>query len=63
MEGDYADLRVSLRRVRWTFEQLRSMRDNDRDVECPKCESHKVERLLSGFAMSGCSSKPGSRFT
>ena len=46
-----------------TFEQLRNMRDNDRDVECPKCESHKVERLLSGFAMSGCSSKPGSRFT
>ncbi|MBZ5582829.1 MAG: zinc ribbon domain-containing protein [Acidobacteriia bacterium] len=44
------------------FEKLRSLRDNDNDVRCPHCESEKVERVLSGFALSGCSSKPGSRF-
>jgi putative FmdB family regulatory protein len=46
-----------------TFEKLRSMRESDQDVHCPECESDKVERLLSGFAMAGCSSTPGSRFT
>jgi putative FmdB family regulatory protein len=47
-----------------TFEQLRRMRDADSDVYCPECHSPKVERQLSGFAMSGCGSKPGSsRFT
>ncbi len=45
------------------FEKLRSIRDDDNDVRCPRCEAGKVERVLSGFAMSGCSSKPGSRFT
>jgi putative FmdB family regulatory protein len=33
-----------------TFEQLRRMQDADRDLECPKCRSGKVERLLSTFA-------------
>jgi putative FmdB family regulatory protein len=46
-----------------TFEKLRGMRDSDKDVRCPECESELVERLLSGFATGGCSSKPGSRFT
>ncbi len=46
-----------------TFEKLRSIRDDDNEVQCPHCESAKVERVLSGFAMSGCCSKPGSRFT
>ena len=46
-----------------TFEKLRRMQDADSDIQCPQCESEEIERLLSGFAMSGCSSKPGSRFT
>jgi len=45
-----------------TFEKLRSIRDSDKDVRCPHCESDKVERLLSGFATSGCSAQPGTRF-
>jgi putative FmdB family regulatory protein len=46
-----------------TFEKLRRMRDSDKDIRCPECESERVERLLSGFATAGCSAKPGSRFT
>jgi putative FmdB family regulatory protein len=44
-----------------TFEKLRSMRDSDKDIRCPHCESERVERQLSGFATSGCSAKPGGR--
>ncbi len=45
------------------FEKIRSLRDEDRDIRCPHCESDGVERVVSSFATSGCSSKPGSRFT
>jgi putative FmdB family regulatory protein len=48
------------------FERLRRMQDADCDVVCPRCESEKVERLLSAFARSGssaCASGPGRRFT
>ena len=41
-----------------TFEKLRSLRDSDQDVHCPECESDKVERLLSGFAMAALSGAP-----
>ena len=36
------------------FERLRSMKDADSDVECPKCHSPKAERQLSTFAAGGC---------
>jgi putative FmdB family regulatory protein len=48
------------------YEQLRRMSDADRDLECPKCGSHDVERQLSAFAMSGGGAgacAPGGRFT
>jgi predicted nucleic acid-binding Zn ribbon protein len=32
---------------------LRPMSGDDRDVQCPECESKEVERLLSTFATSG----------
>ncbi len=51
-----------------TFEKLRKLSDDDRDVRCPECESARVERVLSGFATSGSGnsgapSRPGRRFT
>ncbi len=46
-----------------TFEQLRSMKDADRDLECPACHSAKVERQLSTFSSGGgCGAPSGSRF-
>jgi putative FmdB family regulatory protein len=44
-----------------SFEQLRRMQDADRDLECPECRSHEVERQLSTFASTGCGSGSGSR--
>ena len=44
------------------FEKLRRMQEADRDLECPYCESQKVERLLSSFATGGCGAPAGSRF-
>ncbi len=41
-----------------TFEQLRRMQDADRELECPECRSHQIERQLSTFATGGCSGVP-----
>lgn len=43
------------------FEQLRRMSEADTNLICPKCESKRVERLLSAFAAHGCGG--GGRFT
>ncbi len=32
------------------YEQMRRMADADRDLECPSCKSHQVNRSLSSFA-------------
>lgn len=45
------------------FEQLRRMDDADRGLICPDCGAQNVERLVSAFAMGGCSASPGSRFS
>jgi len=45
-----------------TFEKIRSLRDADRDLECPECHSAKVERQLSSFATGGCGASGSSRF-
>ncbi|MCC7156659.1 MAG: zinc ribbon domain-containing protein [Bryobacterales bacterium] len=42
-----------------TFEKLRRMSDADKDLECPDCHSEKVERQVSGFAMTGCGGGSG----
>ncbi|HTQ56433.1 MAG TPA: zinc ribbon domain-containing protein [Bryobacteraceae bacterium] len=44
------------------FEKLRRMSEADEGVECPRCESDEVERLLSSFATAGCNAPAGSRF-
>jgi putative FmdB family regulatory protein len=42
------------------FEKLRRMHEADHDVQCPKCHSENVERMLSSFATSGgCGSGSG----
>ncbi len=42
------------------FERLRRMRDADAELQCPECDSKKVERILSAFSAGKCgSSKPG----
>ena len=38
------------------FEQLRRMQDADQDLQCPRCPSHEVKRLLSTFAPHTASS-------
>ena len=44
-----------------SFEKLRRMSDDDRDVRCPECGSENIERMLSTFSTGGCG--PGnSRF-
>jgi putative FmdB family regulatory protein len=45
------------------FERLRRMADADRDIICPKCQATSVERLISAFAMGGCTATPGGGFT
>jgi putative FmdB family regulatory protein len=45
-----------------TFEKLRSIKDADRELECPECHSAKVERQLSTFSSGGCSAPANSRF-
>lgn len=45
------------------FEKLRSMKEADLDLECPKCHSDKVERQFSTFASGGCGSSPSRGFT
>lgn len=39
-----------------TFELLRSLQDADLDLKCPYCQSEQVERQLSSFSTSTCSS-------
>lgn len=47
-----------------SFELVRSINDNDKDLKCPKCDSSEVKKLLSVFS-SSCSScaSPGQGFT
>lgn len=45
-----------------SFEMLRRMKDEDSDVRCPECGSHRIERLLSSFATGGCSVPGSGRF-
>ena len=42
-----------------TFSRLQAIGAKTDGVQCPKCESHDVERLLSTFA-SASSSRPDS---
>jgi putative FmdB family regulatory protein len=46
-----------------TFEMLRRMKDADSDLECPRCHSDRVERLLSTFAAGGCGTSGSRGFT
>lgn len=39
-----------------SFELLRRMNDDDREVRCPECGSERIGRMLSSFASGGCSS-------
>ena len=34
------------------FEQLRNIRDDDREVECPECHARRAERLISLSSLS-----------
>ena len=45
------------------YEELRRMSDADRDLQCPKCGSQGVERLISAFATGGCTATPGGGFS
>jgi putative FmdB family regulatory protein len=45
------------------FERLRRMSDPDSDVQCPQCQSEKVERQLSTFSAGGCGPSGSGRFT
>ena len=45
------------------YEQLRRMSEAEKDLECPACASREVELKVSGFAMAGCGSGGGGRFT
>lgn len=38
----------------YSFERLRSMKDADSDLQCPKCDSPKVDRQFSTFAAASC---------
>ncbi len=42
------------------FEQLRRFGDADKDLKCPRCESDKIEHLLSAFSTGGCCTGSGS---
>ena len=46
-----------------SFELLRKMQDADGELGCPECQSEDVERLLSTFASTGCSSSGSGKFT
>jgi putative FmdB family regulatory protein len=45
------------------YEQLRRITDADRDLECPKCKSKKIKRLVSAFAAGGCGTGSTGGFT
>ena len=40
-----------------SYEQIRRMADADRDLECPSCKSHEVNRSLSSFATTSGSAE------
>jgi putative FmdB family regulatory protein len=44
-----------------SFELLRRMSDDDREIRCPDCGSERIERLLSTFSTGACNSR-SSRF-
>ncbi len=49
-----------------TFEKLRRIQDADLPLDCPRCESDEIDRLLSAFATAGSTKgacTPSSRFT
>ena len=39
-----------------SFEKLRRMSDDDRELRCPGCESQRIERMISTFSTGGCGS-------
>jgi putative FmdB family regulatory protein len=41
------------------FEALRKASEADQGVRCPQCQGERIERLLSGFATSGCGTAGG----
>ena len=45
------------------YEQIRRASEADRDLECPECQSKRIERLISSFASGGCSRTSGGGFT
>ena len=45
-----------------SFEMLRRIKDDDRDIKCPSCGSQKIERLLSTFSTGGCGKSGSGRF-
>lgn len=45
------------------FEMLRRMKDAERELECPSCDSSQVELQLSTFAAGGCSPSASRGFT
>jgi putative FmdB family regulatory protein len=45
-----------------TFEKLRRMNDDDREVRCPECGSERIERMISTFSTGGCGSSSSGRF-
>ena len=42
-----------------TFDALRSLRDSDREVECPRCKEKNAERRISLTASDGATAKSG----
>jgi putative FmdB family regulatory protein len=46
-----------------TFEMLRRIKDSDDDLECPNCQSAKIERQFSTFAAGGCNMSGSRGFT
>ena len=44
-----------------SFEMLRSMKEADKDLECPACHSRQVERQLSSFSSGGACGPAGRR--
>jgi putative FmdB family regulatory protein len=45
-----------------SFEKLRRIADDDRELRCPACGSEKIERVLSSFSSRGCSGSSSGDF-
>lgn len=41
-----------------SFESLRRMTDDDKELRCPACGSEKIERVLSTFSRRRCGGLP-----